>query len=145
MNQEHAAMALENQLCFPLYVASREAIKRCRAALDEIGLTYTQYIVMAVIWEAQTISVRDLGRRLYLDSGTLTPVLKTLERMGFITRKRSKEDERVLLVTATEQSLACREHAAAVEASAARCPGLSEAEAATLLQLLNKLRTPAST
>jgi len=82
------ALLLENQLCFPLYACSREVIKRYRPYLDALDLTYTQYITLMVIWEEGTVSVRDLGKRLYLDSGTLTPVLKHLESRGIITRRR---------------------------------------------------------
>ena len=98
MNPEnYEGLKLSNQLCFPLYAASREVIRKYRPYLDPLGLTYTQYIVMMVLWEEEQISVKELGRRLYLDSGTLTPVLKSLEDKGFVDRARSKEDERVLI------------------------------------------------
>ena len=129
-------MKLEEQICFPLYAASREVIKRCRPHLEALGLTYTQYIVLLVIWEEQTVSVRDLGRKLYLDSGTLTPVLKTLEKNGLITRRRSQEDERVLLVTITDQGMALRENAQHIPAVAAESLGLSQDESAALYKLL---------
>ncbi|MBQ5338823.1 MAG: MarR family transcriptional regulator, partial [Oscillospiraceae bacterium] len=103
---------LENQLCFPLYACSREVIKRYRPFLDEIGLTYTQYVAMIVFWEEDSISVKELGRRLHLDSGTLTPVLKSLEQKGYITRRRSTEDERVLIAALTPEGRSL-EHAAA--------------------------------
>mgnify|MGYP003304175005 CR=1 FL=1 len=95
-------LKLENQICFPLYVASKEIIRKYKPFLDEINLTYTQYITMMVMWEEKSICVKDLGRRLFLDSGTLTPVLKTLEKKGYITRSRSKEDERNLIVKITD-------------------------------------------
>ena len=135
------AMKLENQICFPLYAASREIIKCYRPFLDELGLTYTQYIVMLVVWEMGTVSVRDLGRQLYLDSGTLTPVLKTLEQQQLITRERSKQDERVLLVTATAKGVALREEALAQQPDMALNTGLSAEEEAQLAELLCKVLT----
>ena len=140
MNQEkYDALLLENQLCFPLYACSREVIKRYRPHLDALGLTYTQYVVLMVIWAEGTIAVRDLGKRLYLDSGTLTPVLKTLEKAGYITRQRSHLDERVLLVTITEEGIALREKALAVPAAVGGCSKLTAEEAATLYRLLYKI------
>lgn len=135
------ALLLQNNLSFPLYAGSREMIKRCRAGLDALGLTYTQYIVMLVIWEEGTISVRDLGHRLFLDSGTLTPVLKTLEQQQFVTRERSKQDERVLLVTATAKGVALREEALAQQPNMALNTGLSAEEEAQLTALLCKVLT----
>ncbi len=133
------ALQLESQLCFPLYAASRELIKRYRPYLDAMGLTYTQYIVLLVIWEAGTISVRDLGRRLYLDSGTLTPVLKTLEKNGLITRRRSTMDERVLLVSATEAGGALKKQAVTIPQAIRKDSGLTAAEIETLVMLSNKI------
>ena len=135
----HDALRLENQPCFPLYAASREVIKRYRPYLDAMELTYTQYIVLLVIWEHGTISVRDLGRKLYLDSGTLTPVLKTMEQAGLITRRRSTEDERVLMITITESGLALQEKAQEIPAAIRESLGLNEKELQTLMQLLNKI------
>ena len=140
MDQErYGALLLENQLCFPLYACSREVIKRYRPHLDALGLTYTQYIALMVIWAEGTVSVRDLGKRLYLDSGTLPPVLKTLEKMGVITRRRSAEDERVLLVPITEAGLALRDKAIDVPKAVAGCVNLEAEEAATLYRLLYKV------
>ena len=96
-------LKLENQLCFPLYAASREIIKKYRPYLDELGLTYTQYIAMMVFWEQKKITVKELGEKLYLDSGTLTPMLKNLEAKGFVRRYRDKDDERVLNVEITQE------------------------------------------
>lgn len=133
------ALKLQNQISFPLYACSRELIKRYRPGLDALGLTYTQYIVMLVIWEAGTISVRDLGRCLYLDSGTLTPVLKTLEQQELVTRERSRQDERVLLVTATQKGVALREAALAQQPDLELRTGLDAQEEAQLIQLLYKV------
>ena len=140
MNQ-YDALLLQNHLSFSMYACSREMIKRCRAGLDALGLTYTQYIVMLVIWDEGTTSVRDLGRRLYLDSGTLTPVLKTLEQQQLITRERSKQDERVLLVTATAKGVSLREEALAQQPDMALNTGLSAEEEAQLAELLCKVLT----
>lgn len=139
MNDEMTGMQLEDQLCFPLYACSREVIKRCRPELDALGLTYTQYIVMLVIWAEKTISVRDLGRRLYLDSGTLTPVLKTLEKNGLITRRRSQEDERVLMVTVTQQGMDIQPQAQKIPGVVMDSLGLTQEERAVLHTLLYKI------
>ncbi|MBQ1755720.1 MAG: MarR family transcriptional regulator, partial [Oscillospiraceae bacterium] len=101
MEDKYAPLRLENQLCFPLYAAAREIIKQYRPFLDDLDLTYTQYITMMVLWAEGEISVKLLGKRLHLDSGTLTPLLKALEQKGCVTRCRSAEDERVLLVRLT--------------------------------------------
>lgn len=136
---QYNALLLENQLCFPLYAASREVIKRYRPYLEELGLTYTQYVVLMVVWAEGTVSVRDLGKRLYLDSGTLTPVLKTMEKANLITRRRYEKDERVLMVTITEEGLALREKALSIPAAVGSCVNLDAQEAATLYQLLYKV------
>ncbi len=139
MEREYAPLRLENQLCFPLYAASREIIKRYRPHLDALDLTYTQYITMMVLWEQGCISVKELGQKLYLDSGTLTPLLKHLEQKGYLTRRRSEQDERVLLVEITEAGLALREKAADVPQKMGACVRLTKEEAAVLYSLLYKL------
>ena len=133
------ALKLENQLCFPLYAASREVIKRYHPYLTELGLTYTQYIAMMVLWAEQRISVKELGKRLYLDSGTLTPVLKSLEEKGYVERRRSPEDERVLIVGVTGAGEALKERAADVPAKIAGCVRLDSKEAQQLYRLLYKI------
>lgn len=138
-DQKYDSLLLENQLCFPLYAASREVVKRYRPHLEELGLTYTQYIVLMVVWAEGTVSVRDLGRKLFLDSGTLTPVLKTLEKMGHITRRRCTQDERVLLVSITEAGLALRGRAVEIPAAVSGCVNLDKQEAETLYRLLYKV------
>ena len=125
---KYDALKLENQLCFPLYAASREIIKRYKPHLDKLDLTYTQYITMMVLWEKQQISVKELGEILYLDSGTLTPVLKKLEAKGYITRHR---------VTDIGKNL--RDEATAVPQEVGRCVRLEGDEAAALYSLLYKL------
>ena len=135
----YAALRLENQLCFPLYAASRELIRHYRPHLDALELTYTQYITMMVLWAEREISVKQLGQRLYLDSGTLTPLLKSLESKGFVTRTRSETDERVVLVRLTDTGLSLREQALCVPEGMRACVRLTDEEAATLYRLLHKL------
>lgn len=139
---KYDSLKLENQLCFPLYAASREVVRRYRPHLDALGLTYTQYITMMVVWEEKTVSAKALGERLQLDSGTLTPVLKALEQKGYLRRFRAKDDERLLMAELTESGGALRDKALSVPAQMASCVALSREEAATLLRLLNKLMLP---
>ena len=136
---KYSPLKLENQLCFPLYAASREVIRLYRPFLDNLELTYTQYIAMMVFWENKTMNVKELGQKLYLDSGTLTPVLKSLESKGYVTRERSKEAERVLVVTLTEKGEALKEQALSIPAGVGGCIRLDSNEAATLYKLLYKL------
>lgn len=133
------ALKLDSQLCFPLYAASREVIKNYRPILDELDLTYTQYIAMMVMWEHKAISVKEIGSRLFLDSGTLTPVLKALEKKEYVNRRRSSEDERVLIVEITEKGEALREQAMAVPAKIAGCISLEPGEAMELYRILYKI------
>ena len=132
-------LKLENQLCFPLYAASRQVIKRYRPYLDAIGLTYTQYIVMMVFWEEKKISVKDLGERLFLDSGTLTPVLKNLEDKGYVKRHRSSEDERVLQVESTGKGEELKGRVTSLPKKISACITLEKGEAESLYKLLYKL------
>ncbi|MBR6003652.1 MAG: MarR family transcriptional regulator, partial [Lachnospiraceae bacterium] len=111
MADKYDSLKLENQLCFPLYACAKEVVKKYKPFLDELDITYTQYIAMMVMWEHKTMNVKELGEYLFLDSGTLTPLLKTLEKKGFVTRTRSKEDERNLVVSVTEAGFALREKA----------------------------------
>ena len=136
---QYDALKLENQLCFPLYAASREIIRYYRPFLDELGLTYTQYIAMLVFWECGETSVRDLGQKLYLDSGTLTPVLKSLESKELIRRHRCAEDERMVIAELTEKGRAMKERALSVPKQVACCVRLSPEEGLILQQLLNKI------
>ena len=102
-------LKLENQLCFPLYAAAKEVVRKYKPFLDELDLTYTQYITMMVLWENESMNVKELGSKLYLDSGTLTPLLKKLESKGYITRSRCKEDERNLIIQITPAGDALKE------------------------------------
>ena len=136
---KYDALKLENQLCFPLYACSREIIKQYKPYLDEIDLTYTQYIAMMVLWEKKAVTVKELGNALFLDSGTLTPLLKKMETKGLIHRQRSAEDERSLIVSLTREGEALKEQAVAVPYKMAQCTGLAPEEAAQLYQLLYKM------
>ncbi|KXI22614.1 MarR family winged helix-turn-helix transcriptional regulator [Photobacterium sanguinicancri] len=111
---ESTQLLLKNQVCFSLYSASNAMIRAYRPLLNELDLTYSQYLTMMVIWEKSGINVKDLGHDLHLDSGTLTPLLKRLETKGFITRKRSSEDERIRLVFLTNQGAELKNKALSV-------------------------------
>lgn len=132
-------LCLENQLCFPLYACARRIVSRYTPLFKPLGITYTQYIVLLVLWEKGSVSVRDLCRKLYLDSGTLTPVLKRMEEAGFLTRQRSSEDERVVIVRLTEQGAALREAAREIPVQMGECMPLSPEEAQTLYVLLYRI------
>ncbi len=136
---KYDCLKLENQLCFPLYACAREIVKKYNPHLDGIGLTYTQYIVMMVMWDKKRVSVKELGEKLYLDSGTLTPVLKSLESKGFVSRRRSTEDERVLIAEITEAGESLKEQAAEIPPKIACCVSLTPDEAGTLYGLLYKI------
>ena len=132
-------LKLENQLCFPLYAAARQVVSLYTPYLKELGLTYTQYIVFLVLWEGDGIPVGELGRRLYLDNGTLTPLLKKLESAGYLTRSRDKDDERVVTVTLTESGQALKEKAKDIPLKIGSCIKLKEEEAQGLYILLYQL------
>ena len=133
------ALRLENQLCFPLYVCSREIIRRYKSVLDPIDLTYTQYIAMLVLWERKSVTVKELGCCLYLDSGTLTPLLKKLEAKGLLTRRRSEQDERSLVLSITQQGMDLRAQAEHIPQAMGKCVELEGTEKETLLRLLRKM------
>lgn len=137
MNDE--MLKLNNQLCFPLYACSREVIKKYKPFLDAIGLTYTQYIAMMVLWDKKSINVKSLGEQLYLDSGTLTPLLKKMEIQGLVKRERAVKDERNLIVTITEQGENLKAQASDIPLQMRECLLLSADEARMLYQLLYKL------
>lgn len=138
-NKKYDALKIENQLCFPLYACSREVIKLYKPCLDKIDLTYTQYITMLILWEKKSVTAKELGDRLYLDSGTLTPLLKKLEHKGLVSRRRSEEDERSLIVSLTEEGLKLRDEALSVPTEMAKCVNLDADEALQLYKLLYKL------
>jgi len=136
---KYDSLKLKNQLCFPLYACSKEIIKNYKPFLDRIDLTYTQYIVMMVLWESKVINVKDLGEQLYLDSGTLTPLLKKLESKGYITRNRSDKDERNLMIKVTEKGMELREDALSVPQEVSKCVKLTNEEASFLYKILYKM------
>ncbi|MBQ9742746.1 MAG: MarR family transcriptional regulator [Ruminococcus sp.] len=138
-NSQYDSLKLENQLCFPLYVAAKETIRLYKPFLDELDLTYTQYITMMLLWEHSTMTVKELGDRLYLDSGTLTPLLKKLEKKGFITRTRSYKDERNLDISLTAVGMELRDKALKVPREMAKCVKLTNEEAYQLYTLIYKL------
>ena len=139
MNDIYTTLKLENQLCFPLYACSREVMKKYRPHLDKLNLTYTQYITMLVMWEKRQINVKELGRILYLDSGTLTPVLKSLEAKGFVRRHRSEDDERVLIIDITPKGEKLQEEALSIPENLSNSIDITEDEVENLYTLLYKV------
>ena len=135
----HEAMKLANQLCFPLYAAARNVTGLYTPLLKPLGLTYTQYIVLLVLWERDGVSVTEIGEKLMLDNGTLSPLLKKLEQAGYVVRQRSLEDERVVVITLTEAGKALQEKAKDVPRKAAGCIDLPPEKARTLYSLLYEL------
>lgn len=133
------ALKLQNQLCFPLYALSKGIIKSYTPLLDELHLTYTQYLVMMVMWENKTINVKAIGDKLYLDSGTLTPLLKKLEVQRLITRQRDTSDERSVIIQITESGLALKEKASDIPAKIGSMFNLSEEELMQLYIIIHKL------
>ena len=132
-------LRLDKQICFPLYAASREVNKQYHPFLSELNLTYTQYLVMLVLWEKTPLSEKEMGIRLHLDSGTLTPVLKSLEGKGYIVRNRSKEDERVVCVVLTDAGTALKKKASHIPEGIRATVPLSDEETAVLRSLLQKI------
>ena len=138
-DQDFSCLRLDNQLCFPLYACSKEIIKRYKPFLEELDLTYTQYITMMVLWEKKEMNVKELGEHLYLDSGTLTPLLKKLESKGYITRSRMKTDERNVLIQITQAGEYLKEDAVHIPAEMSECVRLEPQEAKVLYILLHKI------
>lgn len=139
MENNFDALKIENQLCFPLYACAKEVVRKYKPYLDEIDLTYTQYITMMIMWDKKEINVKSLGECLYLDSGTLTPLLKKLEAKGFITRERCSTDERSIIVKITEEGETLKEKAISVPASVSGCIDLSSEDASQLYRILYKI------
>ncbi|MBQ7226994.1 MAG: MarR family transcriptional regulator [Clostridia bacterium] len=136
---KYDVLKLENKICFPLYACSKEIVKRYRPYLDVLDLTYTQYLALMVVWEKREVNVKELGEKLYLDSGTLTPVLKNLEAKGYVCRTRSTTDERVLNVKITDKGEALKDKALDVPQKVAGCVKLAPQEAVELYRLLHKI------
>ena len=138
-NTELESMKLANQLCFPLYAAARNVTGLYTPWLKPLGLTYTQYIVFLVLWERDGISVTEIGERLMLDNGTISPLLKKMEQAGYVERRRSREDDRVVEITLTEAGRALQEKAKDVPARVAGCIDLPPEKAKALYDLLYEL------
>ena len=135
----HEALKLTNQLCFPLYAASRSVVNLYTPYLKPLGLTYTQYIVLLVLWEKDGITVGEICDKLMLDNGTLSPLLKKMQQTGYIERKRSQKDDRVVLVTLTEEGKAVQEKAKEIPKEVSSCIDLPSEKAQTLYDLLYEL------
>ena len=139
MEEKYESLKLSKQLCFPLYACSREMIKLYKPFLDELGLTYTQYITLMVLWEHKAMTVKALGQELDLDSGTLTPLLKKLEEKGLVTRRRSDLDERNLIVTITELGESMRDRALHIPEEMTKCITLPSEDIRELYRMLHQL------
>ncbi|MBQ9383416.1 MAG: MarR family transcriptional regulator [Ruminiclostridium sp.] len=139
MGEMYEPLRLSNQLCFPIYLCAKELVRKYGDELNELGLTYTQYIVMMYFWEVGSSNVKDIGAALLLDPSTLTPILKKLEAKGLITRRRLPEDERNLTISLTETGEAAREKALGVPAKMYARIGLNDRECETLRALINKV------
>ena len=139
MTDKYAPLRLRNQLCFPLYLCSKEITRRYQPMLDELNLSYTQYVVMMYFWEKEIGSATDISRALLLDPSTLTPILRKLEGKGYLARTRDPRDERSLRIELTEAGRALQEQALSVPARMANCLGLSPEEAMQLGGLLAKI------
>ncbi len=135
---ENESLKLDNQLCFPLYATARRITGLYTPYLKELGITYTQYIVFLVLWENDNLTVGEIGKRLFLDNGTLTPLLKKMQTEGFITRTRSSSDERVVTISLTEQGKQLKEKAKTIPQVIGSCIPLEPEEIATLYSLLHK-------
>jgi DNA-binding MarR family transcriptional regulator len=139
MTENFEILKLENQLCFPLYACAKEVVRQYKPYLDKLDLTYTQYIAMMVMWEKKELNVKELGQYLYLDSGTLTPLLKKLEAKGYLSRNREKTDERNLKIMLTEQGEQLRGQAVSIPDQVGQCINLSPEEGVLLYTLLYKI------
>ena len=135
----HEAMKLAKQMCFPLYAASRSVIGLYTPLLKPLGLTYTQYLVLLVLWEKDGLTVGEICDKLMLDNGTLSPLLKKMQQAGYVERKRSPEDDRVVLITLTGDGKALQEKAKDIPAKVAGCLDLPAEKAQTLYALLYEL------
>lgn len=132
-------LKLDNQICFPMYVASKEIVRQYIPLLKELDLTYTQYITLLALWENDHITVKELGQRLYLDSGTLTPLLNKLENKGYIIKNKSDKDGRELVVCVTDEGLKLKEKALSIPQNIAKCVHLEREEAIEFYRLLHKV------
>ncbi len=138
MNKEDL-LKLDNQLCFRLYAASKEIIRKYNPLLEELDLTYTQYITLLALWEKDHISVKELGAKLYLDSGTLTPLLNKLKIKGLIEKTRQEKDGRELILSLTKKGIELKEKALTIPGSIIKCVDLEKEEAIEFYKLLDKV------
>lgn len=136
---EEELMKLDNQLCFSLYVCSKEVIKLYKPLLEPYGLTYTGYITMMALWEKDNVNVKELGSRLFLDSGTLTPLLKKLEAQGYVERTRDPRDERNIIIRLTEKGLALKGMASCIPRQLMENLDLGNVKALVLMKTLHQL------
>lgn len=139
MEDNYESLKIENQICFPLYATSKEIIRQYQPFLSGLDLTYTQYITMLVLWEYGDTNMKELGKHLFLNSGTLTPLVKKLEDKGYVKRKRNRKDERNLIIALTPQGLALKEKAVVIPQEMGRCVKLSPEEAGQLYKILYKV------
>ena len=135
---DYDALKLGNQLCFPLYACAKEIVRRYRKPLEELNLTYTQYVVMMALWEHGSMTEGELGNIVRLDSGTLAPLLKRLEKQGYLTRTRPDGNERKLFLSLTDEGEALKDRAIRVPAEMQGCIDLPEEELSELKRLLDK-------
>ena len=136
---KYEMLKLESQLCFPLYVVSKEIVRKYKPFLNEVDLTYTQYITMMVLWEENEILVKHLGEKLFLDSGTLTPVLNGLEKKGYAARRRSETDKRDVYVVITEKGRSLRDKAVEIPSKMGECVPIYQEKAMVLYQILHEM------
>lgn len=139
MESKYDSLTLKNQLCFPIYLCSKEIIRKYTPILEKLKLTYTQYIVMMYLWEKEKSNVKDISQTLLLDSGTLTPLLKKLEGKGYLTRVRSCKDERNLEITITKKGLDLRNDALNIPSKITKCINLSKEELEIFYTLIYKV------
>lgn len=144
MSENYNCLKLENQLCFPLYAAARKVTSAYTPYLKPLGITYTQYIVLMVLWENDDVPVGSICRKLFLDSGTLTPLLKKMEENGWLTRTRSKEDERSVMIRLTDKGTALKEKCVGIPSQVGKCVSLKPEDAAQLYRFLYQILTEES-
>lgn len=137
--EKYDTLKIENQLCFPLYACAKEVVRKYNPYLSELGITYTQYITLMVLWDKNNLNVKDLGSYLYLDSGTLTPLLKKMQSDGLITRNRDEKDERNVIVAVTEKGMQLREKALEIPEKMSSCIPLTQEESQLLYKMLYKV------
>lgn len=134
--KDFSCLQLKNQLCFPLYAASREILRKYTPFLKDLGLTYTQYIVMMVMWERKKLTIGELGKQLFLDTGTLSPLLKSMQEKGLLTRCREKNDERIVNIEITQAGEELKEKALSIPARVGACINLAPEDAKELYRIL---------